>query len=204
MRKVLLQLCAAAAMASSVNAAPRDEDALLERLHQPVVLRGEFIQSRQIAGFRRPVESRGEFVVARGQGLLWHTRVPFESMLSVSRDRLRMTDVASGAVTTLDARREPMLRAINEVLQGVVVADVVALQRRFDLTVRMIGAVGWEVVLQPKDAILAARFTAITLRGATHVEQVRLAESNGDLTNLQFTNQREDSTLSPAEAGQLQ
>ncbi len=103
-------------------------DALLARLHQPAVLRGNFMQSRQIAGFRRPVPSSGDFVVARGEGLLWHTQKPFESLLSVSRERLRVTNGRGGSETTLDAKREPMLRTLNEILQSVVIADARALQ----------------------------------------------------------------------------
>ncbi len=112
-------------------------DALLARLHQPAVLRGAFVQSRQIIGFKRPVESSGDFVVARDQGLLWHTVKPFESLLSVSRVRLRVTDGKGGTETTIDARREPMLRTLNEILQSVVIADVPTLQARFDLDLKL-------------------------------------------------------------------
>ncbi len=129
------------------------------------MLRGNFVQSRQIAGFRRPVECSGDFVVARGEGLLWHTQKPFESLLSVSRARLRVTNGKGGTETTLDAKREPMLRTLNEILQSVVIADVAALRTRFDLTIKLVGANDWEMALQPKDAALRARFSAITLAG---------------------------------------
>jgi outer membrane lipoprotein-sorting protein len=177
--------------------------ALLARLHQPAVLRGQFVQSRQIAGFKRPVESSGDFVVARDQGLLWHTVKPFESTLSVSRERLRVTNGKGAAETTLDARREPMLRTLNDILQSVVIADVAALEKRFDLAIKLVGASGWEMVLTPKDATLRARFSGIQLAGGAHVQNVRLMEASGDVTAVRFEEQREDTRLSDAEAGTL-
>ena len=179
-------------------------DALLARLHQPAVLRGNFMQSRQITGFKRPVESSGDFVVARDQGLLWHTVKPFESLLSVSRARLRVSNGNGETETTIDAQREPMLRTLNEILQSVVIADARALQLRFDLDVTLVGTTGWKLKLTPKDAALRTRFPQILLAGDAHVQSVRLPEASGDITTVRFENQREDTQLTAAETGKLQ
>lgn len=199
-----LLLACAAWFAAAAQGAEAAADALLARLHQPAVLRGQFVQSRQIAGFRRPVESSGEFVVARDQGLLWHTAKPFESLLAVSRERLRVTNGQGGTETTLDARREPMLRTLNDILQAVVIADARALQSRFDLQIRLIGSSDWEMALTPQDTALRARFSGITLAGGAHVQDVRLVEASGDVTTVRFHGQREDTRLTDAEAGKLQ
>ncbi|MDR2215703.1 MAG: outer membrane lipoprotein carrier protein LolA [Nevskiaceae bacterium] len=186
----------------AVGAQPSASD-LMSRLHEPAVLRGNFLQSRQISGFKRPVESSGQFVVARGTGLLWHTERPFESVLSVSRERLRISNGAGRSEMTLDARREPMLRTINDLLQSVVVADVGALQAQFEIDIRLMGQTDWELSLRPKDAGLRDRFLAIDLSGGPHVETVVLREKSGDVTTVRFSNQAEDSDLSEAEAQQL-
>lgn len=189
-------------VAQAAEAAPAE--ALLARLHQPAVLRGNFVQSRQIAGFRRPVESSGGFVVARGEGLLWQTQKPFASLLAVSRTHLRVSNGNGGTETTLDARREPMLRTLNEILQSVVIADTRALQSRFELDIKLVGASNWEMTLTPKEATLRNRFTSIVLAGAAHVSSARLVEASGDITSVRFTDQREDTQLTAAEAGKLQ
>jgi outer membrane lipoprotein-sorting protein len=199
-----LLLAMAATIAATAQGADAAADALLARLHQPAVLRGQFVQSRQIAGFRRPVESSGDFVVARNRGLVWHTVKPFESTLSVNRERLRITNGKGNAETTLDARREPMLRTLNDILQSVVIADARALQTNFVLDVKLLGTTGWEMALTPKDAALRARFSAITLAGGVHVQNVRLVEASGDVTTVRFLEQREDTQLTDAEAGKLQ
>jgi outer membrane lipoprotein-sorting protein len=197
-------IVALVALPVAQGADPQPDDALLERLHQPAVLRGNFVQSRQITGFKRPVESSGDFVVARGKGLLWHTQKPFESLLSVSRARLRVTNGKGGTGTTLDAKREPMLRTLNDILQSVVIADTRALRSNFDLDVTLVGTTDWEMHLKPRDAALRSRFSTIVLSGGAHVQGARLVEASGDITTVRFLDQREDVQLSDAEAGKLQ
>lgn len=181
-----------------------DAAALLGRLHEPAVLRGDFVQSRQIAGFRQPVESSGHFVVARGTGLLWHTTRPFESLLSATGERLRVSNGEGQPEMTLDARREPMLRTISGLLQSVVAADIAALEAQFDVQVRLVGDAGWELALQPRETMLRERFPSMELAGAAHVATVVLREHGGDTTTIRFSAQVEDTQLSAAEAQQLQ
>jgi hypothetical protein len=176
----------------------------MHRLHEPAVLRGSFVQSRQITGFKRPVESSGNFVVARGQGLLWHTSRPFESLLSVSREHLRISNGTDRSGMLLDARREPMLRTLNDLLQSVLVADIAALRAQFELDIRLQGATEWELTLRPNAAALRSRFAAIELAGGAHVESVRLREQSGDVTTVRFKDQTEDSKLTAAETVDLQ
>src|SRR5437868_5861786 len=70
-----------ASLASFVAGAPAqpatDFTRLLhERLKTAPVLKGEFEQTKTLKGFKNPLVSRGEFLVARGQGVWWHTRQP--------------------------------------------------------------------------------------------------------------------------------
>jgi len=181
---------------------PRTE--LLHQLSQPVVLRGNFAQQRQIVGFRRPVQSTGRFVVVRGTGLLWHTLRPFESMLTVNRQKLSMSSGPGlSNTTTLDATKEPMLRTLNSLLQGMVVADLPELQAQFDVEVRPSGVTDWVMTLQPKQAALRSRFVSIELAGGKYVQSVRLQEQTGDVTIVRFTDQMEDDHLTDVEVGQL-
>ncbi|MGC4027641.1 MAG: outer membrane lipoprotein carrier protein LolA [Steroidobacteraceae bacterium] len=202
MRKLLCLLLVAAGAAGAASDPPASE--LVRRLHEPAVLRGSFVQSRQIAGFKRPVESSGQFVVARGTGLLWRTTRPFESLLSVNRERLRISNGAGQPEMTLDARREPMLRTISSLLQSVVVADIDALQAQFEMQIKLIGQTDWTLSLRPREAQLKDRFPAIELSGGAHVESVVLREQSGDVTTIRFSGQAEGAALTGAEAAQLQ
>ena len=198
-----LLVCLAWCVAGVALGAETPQAQLLSRLHEPAVLRGSFVQERQIAGFKKPVQSGGRFLVARGTGLVWHTMRPFESLLVINRDHLRVSNGAGQPGMELDATKEPMMRTLNDLLQAVVVADLSMLQKQFDVETNFAGSADWSMKLRPREAALRARFASIDLAGDAHVRTVRLQEQSGDVTTVRFSEQTEDVHLTDAEAGQL-
>ena len=67
----LFVLAALASFAAATRAQPASDFARLlhERLKASPVLKGEFEQTKTLKGFKNPLVSRGEFLVARGQGV---------------------------------------------------------------------------------------------------------------------------------------
>ncbi len=69
-------------------ALPAHADDLLasvaRRLADAPCIRGRFEQTRRLSGFSNPLVSRGDFVLARGRGVVWQTREPFPSSLLVT------------------------------------------------------------------------------------------------------------------------
>ncbi|MBW8757189.1 MAG: outer membrane lipoprotein carrier protein LolA [Burkholderiales bacterium] len=95
--------------ASASASAPAGDSLKLihDRLRSAPVLKGEFEQTRTLKGFRNALVSKGEFVVARGQGVWWHTREPFETTLVVTRTRLFTRNPDGGTGNLMDAQAEP-------------------------------------------------------------------------------------------------
>ena len=93
------------------------------RLADSPVLKGAFEQRKTVKGFRNPLVSRGDFLVARDRGVVWATREPFASQLIVTRDRL-LSKQADGSVMVrpgatvvhdrLHLRKEPVVRCAFE------------------------------------------------------------------------------------------
>ncbi|MBP6853427.1 MAG: hypothetical protein KA164_17645, partial [Rhodoferax sp.] len=81
-------------------------EAVRARLADAPVLRGEFEQRKSVRGFRNPLVSRGDFMVARGRGVIWRTREPFASSLALTRDRLVARSSDGTVSRTIDAREE--------------------------------------------------------------------------------------------------
>ncbi len=186
LRRVLF-VVTAGVFASRVIAAdvPSDVAAVAARIEQPAMLRGEFEQQKQIAGFRKPLLSRGRFVLARGQGVIWDTEQPFPSRLTVTAHRLRAT--SGGSVREIDAATEPALRAINRVLFDLLAGDLRDLQEGFEIRVLRIDAGGWRLQLSPRAGVFAQVFSTIELEGDRHVAHVVLAEANGDRSDIRFS-----------------
>jgi outer membrane lipoprotein-sorting protein len=172
-----------------------------QRLDNPAVLRGDFEQTKTLKGFKRPLVSRGSFVMASGRGVQWVTTQPFASTLVVTRDRL-LTLGEGGVTQQIDTKQEPGLRAVNEMLMALLAGDVKALSARFKAEGALQGEHGWHVVLTPRDAALAGFVAKIELDGDRHVKQVVLREASGDDSLIRFS-KHTVSTLTPLEIGRF-
>ena len=196
-------LCAVVAVRAQPAASP-DVALVRQRLQLAPVLQGEFEQTKTIKGFRNALVSHGEFMVARGQGVWWHTRQPFESTLVVTRTRLftRAPDGTSSNV--MDAQSEPGLRQVNELVFSLLSADLDALGDRFAIAAQAVGANGWTLTLTPRDANVAKFLKSATLGGDRFVQTVRIDEARGDSTQIRFSRQSPSAALSSADAARLQ
>ncbi|WP_255989072.1 outer membrane lipoprotein carrier protein LolA [Chitinolyticbacter albus] len=173
-----------------------------ERLAQPPVLRGEFEQRKQVAGFKKPLLSRGDFIVARERGVLWRTTSPFASQLRLTRNEIVATQGGQVAFR-LDAAKEPSVRMINALLFALLNGDIDALTEHFGVDGEASGQ-QWQLVLTPKSAALARLMTRVSLSGDQYVRQIDIAEANGDRTAIRFSAQHSTpSRLSGEEAARF-
>ncbi|EYC51160.1 hypothetical protein AZ34_08735 [Hylemonella gracilis str. Niagara R] len=177
-----------------------------QRLQTAPVLRGQFEQVKRVQGFKNPLVSRGEFLVARDHGIVWHTLRPFESTLVVTRDRLQNRQADGSVSSQLDARDEPGLRAVNALLFALMAADLETLAQRFHIQ----GTVGdaadaqdWRISLRPRDAALAQWLSRVELQGDRYLRGATLVEARGDESLIRFSAQATAERLSPAEVARF-
>lgn len=186
-RRAALAMLAAAPLALRAEPVPDIARQVRQRLVDAPVQRGEFEQRKTIKGFRNPLLSRGDYLVARERGVVWRTREPFASTLVLTRDRL-LSRTADGSVATrLDARDEPGLKAINELLFALMATDLALLAQRFRIDGELVGAEGWTLRLVPRDAAVAQWVARIELEGDRHVRTVRVSEAQGDQSVIRFS-----------------
>ncbi len=204
---MLLALFAYWLGAVSVAATAAPDEALVklqQRVSQVSVLRGEFAQKKQLQGFRNPLRSQGEFVVARGRGVIWSTLRPFPSTLVLTGERVLSQQADGSSRVELDARQQPALRAVNTMLMALVSGDAQALSERFELTAELLEGERWQLHMVPRTTALAKAFRQIRLEGDRHVRRVTIEEASGDRTILDFSAIRETpEVLSDDEARRL-
>ncbi len=175
-------------------AAPAADTAALaaaigSRLAQPAVLRGRFEQTKQVAGFSRPLRSSGDFLVARDHGVLWHTREPFAGELKLTREAIVATKDGETAFR-LSADEEPTVRVINGLMFSLLNGEVARLAEHFTVDGQA-GDAGWELALKPRQPGLAKLLSGVNLQGDRHVRRIVLDEANGDRTEIVFSDQRD-------------
>ena len=142
-------------------------------------------------------------MVARGQGVWWHTQQPFETTLVVTRTRMFRRNADGSGGDVLDEQAEPGARRVNELVFALLAADLDALADKFTLAARPVGATGWTLVLVPRDASLAKFLVRATLTGEHDVQSVRIEETRGDATQIRFSRQQPSEALSADEAARL-
>ena len=172
---------------------PGSSHALAQEVHQRLqdvaVLRGEFEQSKWVVGFKKPLISKGSFLIARDKGVLWTTREPFPGQLRLTRGEIRATQ--NGAVAfQLDASKEPGVRAINSMMFALLGGDIAALSDAFVITGKTLGdrkTGRWQLHLLPQQPGLDKFLQSVDLSGDTFVRQINIQEANGDKTQIRFT-----------------
>lgn len=180
-----------------------DVQALLAQVRQRVqdapVVRGQFTQRKTVQGFKQPLKSSGDFVVARGKGIAWQVRQPFASTLIVKPDSLLSRGADGRVAMQMKAQDEPVLRTINAMLFAVMAADLVQLAQYFEVTGAVQGA-NWSLHLVPRDAMLAQWLQAVDLRGQQFVQEVQLLEARGDRSQIFIENSAAEQSLQAQDA----
>jgi outer membrane lipoprotein-sorting protein len=193
------------AASSAASAAAGDSLKLVhDRLRTAPVLKGEFEQVKTLKGFRNALVSKGEFLVARGQGVWWHTREPFETTLVVTRTRLFTRNPDGSTNNLMDAQAEPGVRQVNELIFSLLAADIDVLADKFAVVAQPVGAAGWTLTLTPRDPAIAKVLARATLAGERDVQSVRIEEARGDTTQIRFSHQAPAAALAPDEAARFQ
>lgn len=186
MNRFLRTLCALVmlAMVAPVFAAT-DVEAVKQRVAKVDVLRGEFTQEKQVAGFKNPLRSQGRFVLAQDHGVIWTTLKPFPSEVVVTADRILSRQRDGSTRVELDARQQPAMRSVNAIMFALMSGDVQALSSQFNVEATREGQ-GWRLKLTPKSAMLAKAFQSLTLQGDRYVRQVEIVEASKDRTLIHF------------------
>lgn len=199
----LLALTGLLVVSFVAGAADDAMQAIAREVARPAVLRGEFRQEKQVAGFRNPLRSQGRFVVARERGVIWTTLKPFPSEMVITADRILSRQADGSTRVELDAREQPGMRSVNAILFALMSGDVQALSSQFTVDAQR-DAEGWTLALTPKSPMLAKAFSALQLRGDRYVRQVDIVEASKDRTRLTFTALTEaPATLAADEAARL-
>ena len=185
-------MAAASTGSVAVSAPAQNAQQLLAQVRQQLqsapVVRGAFVQSKTLQGFKQPLQSSGRFVLAQGKGMVWQVQQPWASTLRITPDSLQSLQADGSTSFALQADQEPVLRTINAMLFAVMGADVQTLAQHFHVSGSAQPGKGWQLSLVPREAVLSSWLQKIELQGQQHVQQVRLQEARGDVSVISMTN----------------
>ncbi|QZA82535.1 outer membrane lipoprotein carrier protein LolA [Deefgea piscis] len=164
-------------------------------------LRGEFRQEKRIAKLSKPLLASGQFVYLKQQSLLWQIEKPYASDSIITADTL-IQSVNGKTIVRVDAKSQPAYSAVSRIFMALVAGDWAALEADFVITGYVDGQ-RWQLTLKPKAGLFASFANTLTLTGASALQQIDIAEKNGDSTHYTLSQVRAAGALSAAEQNQF-
>ncbi|WP_410498066.1 LolA family protein [Chitinibacter sp. S2-10] len=180
--------------------------ALLDDVKARVTLkdsqRGEFRQEKNIASLSKPLVSSGTFIYLKQRGLLWQLEKPYASDAIITGETL-IQRVKGKTIVKVDAKSQPGYSAVSRVFMALVGSDWRVLEQDFTITGKVDGT-RWQLELTPKGGLFASFANTLTLTGNSTLQQLDIAEKNGDSTHYTFSNVSAVGKLSSDEENKFQ
>jgi hypothetical protein len=153
------------------------------------LLRGHFVQERQLAGFSRPLKSAGSFVLAPGRGLIWRTETPLVDTTVITPNGI-LQIVNGKEAMRLPVARLPVVGRFYDVLGGALTGNTGPLDSVFKVE-RQADAAQWHLTLRPAwpDDPALGQIVAITVTGTHLVDAIEIQKQGGDTDRLSFSDQ---------------
>ena len=182
------------ALLLSFSAHAFDLQQLSDQLAKPSVIHGNFTQEKHLRALPQPLVSKGTFVLAKDQGLLWLLKTPLQQDYRITAQGIARRDANGWQLLPNKSAGAEQNRLFLAVLQG----DSSGLQRDFDLQLQG-EAQQWKLTLTPRSLLLKQVFTQINIDGGALVRTIELLETQGDSTLLRMQDNTADQPLSNAE-----
>lgn len=186
---IWLLLCSLSPLAQAF-----DLQQLSDQLARPEVIHGQFIQEKHLRALPQPLTSRGRFVLAKNQGLLWLLQTPLQQDYRITAQGIARRDGNAWQMLPNKSAGAEQNRLFLAVLQG----DSSGLQRDFELSLSG-EPQQWKLTLTPRSVLLKQVFNQINIDGGELVQRIELLETQGDSTVLRMLDATAAQPLSEAE-----
>ena len=183
MRKILLFIILFLAFTSLLAADQLEE--VYSRISSHPVTKGELTQEQYIKMANRSLISKGTFVMASDNGVIFEIIEPFPSSLVVTPEKMVQT-LTGDVVSVMDGKDNAMFSNIAKIIHSVFANDVKVLKDNFQVSVT--GGPKDVVTLIPKDPLLSMLFQKITLAVGDSIDSVSIIETGGNWVNYTFFN----------------
>ncbi len=169
-----------------LQAAPLSRAEVQQLLALSQTKEARFEQEKQVAGLSQPLKASGELLLVRDLGLWWQQQKPFPLTLVLTPTRM-VQQMAGQPATVID---NPQLLEFSQMLLALFGSDEATLSRYFSIDFHSTED-GWQLVLVPTLAPLDKVFASLTLSGQGQLDQLLIADKQGDSTRIRFSDWRE-------------
>ena len=172
----------------SINVLAFDMGDLQDKLTEHELVRGEFTQNKKMKMFKAPLLSTGTFLLTKKEGLVWSQKTPFPVSIVLIKDKLSQKFSGKNP-QIIEAKANPMVFYFSHLFLSLFKGDINALEDQFQLSLSG-NSTSWRLKLLPKSAPLNNVFSDISISGGEYINELRLSELSGDVSEITFSHQK--------------
>ncbi len=172
-------------------------DEVRDNLNKAAYLQADFKQKRELKEFNTTLTSEGTMILSIDEGIVWLQEKPFYLKMVITQEYLKQTG-PDGREEMLSSGDNAVFFEISSILRSLFSADFAVIERSFAAEFANKEAF-WILTLTPKISPLDKIFDAIVLQGTEFIDNVKLADSRGDVTSIDFANQSRLEALNDAQ-----
>ncbi|GHU65348.1 hypothetical protein FACS189447_04110 [Spirochaetia bacterium] len=164
---------------------------------QPLI-KGSFEQTKTISRLNRSLVSRGNFIIAAELGMVWDTKSPFPSVMTVGRDYIIQSIPGSNTRTQLDAKGNETFLHLAGTISAIFTGNSQSLLDNFEVYFTQ-SAKAWSLGLIPREKSIRSFAAKITMTGDSSIRTIYIYEQNGDSIRYVLSDHIFPEILSPEE-----
>ena len=159
-------------------------------------LRTNFVQTKRLKAFKKPMVLNGELCLDRpGKRFAWHVEKPLRYSCIIADGKLTQWDEDSDKTVSVPFSKYPMLEMLSDAMTAFASGDVKALEKDFEAAPGKDGS----ILLKPRSERFAASLiTEVELfldDAGKQIVKVVATEKNGDVTELVYSDSVFDSDI---------
>lgn len=154
-----------------------------------------FTQQRFIKGLTKPLVSSGVFQLFPGDKIIWETKSPIFSKVTISTAGFEISSTNEGS-TASESFQHAQFREISSLLLSLHSLSLSSIEsttlgKKFSLQCFKLASQDYSLTATPKDDDLVGLIHSITLLGRTTPKQISIIDGRGDKTSVTLTDIRQ-------------
>ncbi len=170
------------------------KDRLAERARLTTTIESDFIQEKNLSVLSEKIISKGHFSFKKENLLRWEYRDPFKYVIVINKDKILIKDEEK--VSRYDMNSNKMFKSINELMISSVQGNIL---NTHDYSIRYLESADFFLVeMTPIQKGTRSVLKSVSLffdKQEYHVSKVRMLETGGDYTSIDFVNQRKNELI---------
>jgi len=155
------------------------------------------MQTKQMMALKRPLISSGKLLYSREYGVLWQIKQPYRISYVLGEDKV-IEISADGTRKQRNMQDMPGMAQVGRIFRAILGGNTASLKSYFSVSAQG-SREKWRLQLTPNQAQVKQFLSGLQLEGGEFLDSMRISETSGDSTLIQFSHTESVVELNAAE-----